>query len=58
MKVHEFAAAKRKARRPRKPNSPVEVVQVDRRVWKEALKIAKGDPKRIKIISRTRVEIR
>lgn len=45
-------------RRSRKSRSgPVETIIVDRRVWAAALKIANGDPKRIRIVSRTRVEV-
>jgi len=51
------SAKKRKPRRkPRR--EPVETIVVDRRIWKTALRLSKGDPRRIKIISRTRVEIR
>ena len=38
-------------------NGPVETIVVDRRVWQTALRIAEGDPRRIRIVSRTRVEI-
>ena len=45
----------KKTRAP-KP-SPVTVTQVHRGIWAEAMKIAGNDPKRITIISATKVEI-
>lgn len=58
MKVHGLAVARRKRRTPRTANGKVEVVKVDARIMKTALRIAGGDASRITIISRTRVEVR
>lgn len=48
MQVHKHAAAKRQRKTPNK-NGAVEVTKIDKRVMREALRLARGDAKRLKI---------
>ena len=56
-RVHGYAAARTRTGRRVKP-SPVVTLTVDRRVWREALRVAEGDVSRITIVSATRVVVR
>ena len=55
--VHGLAAAKRRSTRASRVH-PVQVVTVDTRVMREALRLAQGDARRIQIVSRTTVIVR
>lgn len=53
--VHQLAAAKRKPRKARRPNSPVQVTRVDPCVLALAFDIANGDMARVRIIDASTV---
>jgi hypothetical protein len=57
MNIHRNAAAKTPKRKPRQLNGPVESIVVDRRVWKEALRLAEGNPRRLRIVDEKTVVV-
>ena len=57
MQVHRDAFAKQSASQRRPRSGRVETVVVRRDVWKEAMRLARGDPRKIRIISERKVEI-
>lgn len=59
-RVHACGAVRTPRQRPprmRDAAQPVTTTRVNRGIWEVALKAAKGDPRRIRIISDTKVEI-
>lgn len=57
MNVHRDGAVRVRASRTRH-SYPVKTVTVDRRVWREAMRLSRGDARRIRIISARTAEIR
>jgi hypothetical protein len=55
--LHGLAAVRTNAKR-RSQRHPVSVLTVDRRVMREALRLASGDARRIEIVSATTVIVR
>lgn len=64
--IHETTvqrvARKERVRMPRKRtpkpvDPPVEVTKVHPGIWKQAMKLAKGDAKRIQVVSKSRVVV-
>lgn len=58
MNVHRDGAVRLPRNRYERRNGPVEVVKVDARVMKEALRLADGDASRLKIVNARTVEVR
>lgn len=56
MAVHRLAAARRRRRAPRR-TAPVTVTRVDPQVWRIAIRLAKGDMGRLRVVDSTSVVV-
>jgi hypothetical protein len=56
-KVTELAAARKQRRQPQRRNGKVHTVTPDPHIWKEALRLAGGDAKRLRVVSPAEVVV-